>query len=123
MIRLVHPVGTPALPVLALSLFMGALAAPAMAQDAASPSPANLLPAPVMPVPPLLDRQHVDRAVDRLDGVVEGVMETTGVPGVAVAVVYRDEVLFAKGFGLREVGRPEPVDTDTVFLLASLSKP
>ncbi|MCD1644554.1 serine hydrolase [Aurantimonas coralicida] len=123
MIRPVRSFTNLALPAFALSLFMGALAAPAMAQEAASPSASNLLPAPVMPVPPLLDRQQVDRAVDRLDAVVEGVMETTGVPGVAVAVVYRDEVLFAKGFGLREVGQPETVDADTVFLLASLSKP
>ena len=123
MIRPVRSLRNVALPVFAFSLFLGALAVPATAQDAASPSPANLLPAPVMPVPPLLDRHQVDRAVDRLDAVVEDVMETTGVPGVAVAVVYRDEVLFAKGFGLREAGRPEPVDTDTVFLLASLSKP
>ncbi|MDX1732511.1 MAG: serine hydrolase, partial [Aurantimonas coralicida] len=106
MIRPVRSFRNVALPIFALSLFLGALAAPAMAQDAASRSPVDLLPAPVMPVPPLLDRQQVDRAVGRLDAVVEGVMETTGVPGVAVAVVYRDEVLFAKGFGLREVGEP-----------------
>ena len=44
-------------------------------------------------------------------------------PGLSVAVVHRDRVVHLKGFGVRQVGRPEPVDPDTVFQLASLSKP
>ncbi|UIJ72495.1 serine hydrolase [Aurantimonas sp. HBX-1] len=104
-----------------LGAILSLMPAPATADDA--PSPATLLAAPVAPVPPLLDRQQVDAAIGRLDDVVESAMAKTGMPGVAVAVVYRDEILYAKGFGLREVGRPELVDTDTVFLLASVSKP
>lgn len=50
-------------------------------------------------------------------------MTRTGVPGIAVGVVYKDEVIYAKGFGLRKVGEPEAIDTDTRFLLASVSKP
>ncbi|MGY1644123.1 serine hydrolase [Geodermatophilus sp. SYSU D00703] len=42
---------------------------------------------------------------------------------MAVAVVHRDRVVSAKGFGVREVGRPETVDPDTVFQVASVSKP
>ncbi|MEH6717714.1 MAG: serine hydrolase [Aurantimonas endophytica] len=105
-----------------LGAFIGLMPAPAGADDTAS-SPATLLPAPVAPVPPLLDRQQVDAAIGRLDGIVDAAMAKTGIPGVAVAVVYKDEILYAKGFGLREVGQPEPVDMDTVFLLASVSKP
>ena len=59
----------------------------------------------------------------KLDGMVQGAMESTGVPGIAVAVVYRDQLVYAKGFGVREAGRPETVDADTVFQLASVSKP
>ena len=44
------------------------------------------------------------------------------VPGCAVAVVENDQVVFLKGFGLRELGKPEPVDPDTLFMLASVSK-
>ncbi|NDV88454.1 serine hydrolase [Aurantimonas aggregata] len=105
-----------------LGAFIGLVPAPAGADDAES-SPATLLPAPIAPVPPLLDRQHVEAAVGRLDDVVEAAMAKTGIPGVAVAVVYRDEILYAKGFGLREIGQPALVDTDTVFMLASVSKP
>lgn len=45
------------------------------------------------------------------------------VPGLAIAVVYRDEIVLLEGFGVREVGKSDPVDPDTVFQLASLSKP
>ncbi|MFD1212633.1 serine hydrolase, partial [Arthrobacter sp. GCM10027362] len=84
---------------------------------------ASLLPAPPPHVPPLLDRRKVDVALAGLDGSVNHAMETTGVPGIAVAVVYRDRVLYSRGFGVRKAGRPETVDADTVFQLASVSKP
>ncbi len=85
--------------------------------------PSRLQPAPIAVVPPLLNQVNVDQAISRLDGVITSVMEQTGVPGLAVAVVYKNAALYAKGFGVREVGKPEQVDADTVFLLASLSKP
>ena len=44
-------------------------------------------------------------------------------PGIAIVVVHRDRVIFKKGYGVREVGQPEPIDADTVFQLASVSKP
>ncbi|BCW73271.1 serine hydrolase [Arthrobacter sp. NicSoilB8] len=87
------------------------------------PPSASLLSAPEPQVKPLLDQQKVNDAVAQLDGLVRGAMESTGVPGIAVAVVYRDQVVYSKGFGVRESGRPETVDADTVFQLASVSKP
>lgn len=82
-----------------------------------------LLPAPVSPPPPLFDQSMIDHAVAELDDVVEAAMQKTGVPGVAVGVVYKDKVIFSKGFGIREVGKNDPIDVDTVFMLASVSKP
>ena len=70
-----------------------------------------------------LTRQQVDAAVSKIDGLVDAEMKRSGVPGIAVAVVYDDEVVFAKGYGVREVGTDGPVSADTVFQLASLSKP
>ncbi|MGI9029750.1 MAG: serine hydrolase, partial [Ilumatobacteraceae bacterium] len=58
-----------------------------------------------------------------IDDFVQSEMERSGVPGMAVAVVYDDEVVFAEGYGVREVGIADPVSPDTVFQLASLSKP
>ncbi|WP_427135550.1 serine hydrolase [Pseudarthrobacter sp. S9] len=92
------------------------------ASDTGTPT-ASLLPAPEPQVKPLLDQQTVNDALAKLDGMVQGAMESTGVPGIAVAVVYRDQTVYAKGFGVRESGRPETVDAATVFQLASVSKP
>ena len=66
---------------------------------------------------------QIDAAVGALDGVAQELMGRSGVPGMAVAVVHDDELVYAKGFGVRHVGRGEPVDEDTVFQLASVSKP
>ncbi|MGY6214358.1 serine hydrolase [Methylolobus aquaticus] len=66
---------------------------------------------------------RVDQAVARLDGLAESLRNATGVPGMAVAVVHGDRLLYARGFGRRRVGSPAAVDADTVFQLASVSKP
>lgn len=50
-------------------------------------------------------------------------LERTGVPGVAIGVVHKDEVIFLEGFGEREIGTGSMVGPDTVFQMASLSKP
>jgi CubicO group peptidase (beta-lactamase class C family) len=44
------------------------------------------------------------------------------VPGFAIAIVKDDKVVFAKGYGVRELGKPEKVDPDTLFAIASNSK-
>ena len=44
------------------------------------------------------------------------------VPGLCVAIVKDGHVLLAKGFGVREINRPEPVDAETLFAIASNTK-
>jgi CubicO group peptidase (beta-lactamase class C family) len=44
------------------------------------------------------------------------------IPGMAVAVVHDDEVVFARGFGLTRLANGREVDDDTQFGIASLSK-
>ena len=44
------------------------------------------------------------------------------VPGLAIVVVRNGKIEFMKGYGITDTQRPEPVDTHTVFRLASLSK-
>jgi CubicO group peptidase (beta-lactamase class C family) len=67
--------------------------------------------------------ERVTAAVAQLDSLAEQTLERTGVPGVAIAVVYQDQVVYMKGFGVREEGKEGRVDPDTVFQLASVSKP
>ncbi|MFD3566084.1 serine hydrolase [Streptomyces sp. NPDC058671] len=90
---------------------------------APSPSPSPTPEPPPAQPPPVLDRADVDRAVGRIDADVAAMMKRTGLPGVSVAVVYEDEVVHLKGYGVREVGKTARVDADTVFQLASVSKP
>jgi beta-lactamase class C len=44
------------------------------------------------------------------------------IPGAAVAIVKEGRVVFQKGFGVKEIGKPEAVDEHTVFRLGSVSK-
>jgi CubicO group peptidase (beta-lactamase class C family) len=45
-----------------------------------------------------------------------------GVPGAAVAVVQNGEVVFQQGFGVREIGQPDPVTPDTLLRIGSVTK-
>lgn len=66
---------------------------------------------------------QMEKAVQRLDGIIKRTMRTTGVPGLAVAIVHNDQVVFLKGYGVRRAGTSLPVTPDTVFQVASVSKP
>src|SRR6476620_2837082 len=57
-----------------------------------------------------------------LDQYIESAMKDWKIPGVAVGIVRNDSVIFAKGFGVRTVGRPEKVDEHTLFAIASDTK-
>ncbi|HSK09905.1 MAG TPA: serine hydrolase domain-containing protein, partial [Vicinamibacterales bacterium] len=56
-----------------------------------------------------------------LDAVVARVMKTFEVPGLSVAIV-RDGETFTKGYGVRKLGEPAPVDARTLFGIASNTK-
>lgn len=76
----------------------------------------------------LIPNQSVVRADPPTDpspgigAIVRETMTAWGVPGCAVVVVRGDETLVLAGYGVKQLGRPEPVTPDTVFPLASCSK-
>ena len=53
---------------------------------------------------------------------IEDGRKTLGVPGVALGIVQDGRVVFAGGFGTRELGDAKPVDGDTLFMIASNTK-
>ena len=57
-----------------------------------------------------------------LDGYIESAIAAWGVPGLAISIVKNDSVIFARGYGHRQIGRPDPVDERTVFAIGSASK-
>lgn len=60
--------------------------------------------------------------LDRLDAYFAQARTAWQVPGFAIAIVKDDAVVFAKGYGVRELGQQEPVDEHTLFAIASNSK-
>ena len=60
--------------------------------------------------------------LEGLDAYIEEAMRQWEVPGLAIAVVKDDEIVLAKGYGLRDIGAEAPVDEHTVFAIASVTK-
>jgi CubicO group peptidase (beta-lactamase class C family) len=61
-------------------------------------------------------------AADLRDEVVRTALKQWQVPGVAVVIVHNNEVVYLKGFGVRELGKKEPVTAETLFPLSSCTK-
>ncbi len=58
----------------------------------------------------------------QLDATVERVRQQFDIPGVAIAIVKDGQVVLERGYGVRELGKPEPVQADTLFAIASNTK-
>ncbi len=54
---------------------------------------------------------------------IEALMERFGVPGVSIAVIHDFDIHWAKGYGVADTETGAPVDTETLFQAASISKP
>ncbi len=87
----------------------GLLAAPGQpTAGQAAAAKATVSPAPVLP--------------PGFDALVARAMAVFEVPGMAVAVVKDGRVVLAKGYGVRKLGEPAPVDGRTLFGIASNTK-
>ena len=53
---------------------------------------------------------------------VETAMKLTGVPGVSLGIYQNGKVVFADGFGVRELGKSAKVDSRTRYMIASNTK-
>lgn len=60
--------------------------------------------------------------LEALDTYIERARQDWGIPGLAIAVVRNDSVIFARGYGVREHGTNAPVDENTLFAIASTTK-
>lgn len=73
-------------------------------------------------LPLLVHGQSIDQKVAAIDAYANKVMDTWHGPGMAIAVVKDDKVVLAKGYGVRELGKPDKVDENTLFAIASNTK-
>src|SRR5881394_902697 len=67
--------------------------------------------------------EQVTHAIQELEQLTQKQIQENALPGLAIAVVFQDKTVYAKGFGVRDTSAKVPIDADTVFQLASLSKP
>lgn len=66
--------------------------------------------------------QAQDAPLNGFDDYVNKAMRDWEVPGLAVAIVKNDQVVFAKGYGIRKLGEAAPVTERTLFAIGSSSK-
>lgn len=60
--------------------------------------------------------------IEQMRAFVETSMAELGIPGAAFALYDQGKVVYEGGVGVREVGKPEPVDAHTLFMVASNTK-
>lgn len=79
-----------------------------------------VLAALLFPVPALA--QAPDARIAAFDAYVARAVKDWGAVGLSVAVVKDGRTIFAKGYGLRELGKPDPADAETMYAIGSTTK-
>ena len=62
------------------------------------------------------------KEIPKVDQYIQQLMTEWEIAGSAVSIVYKDKVIFSKGYGYRDVANKLPVTTKTTFGIASNSK-
>jgi CubicO group peptidase (beta-lactamase class C family) len=62
-------------------------------------------------------------AILQIQGRINNYLTLSHVPGLAIAVVHGGKIVYSQGFGVANMDTRARVDADTVFQLASISKP
>ena len=83
----------------------------ACGEDAAPSAPSRITP------------ERLQAAIVKLEELAAKTIKENGTPGIAITIVHQDKVVYTKCFGVREAGKPELIDPETVFQVASMSKP
>jgi CubicO group peptidase (beta-lactamase class C family) len=65
---------------------------------------------------------QLKKILDDFENYAEQAQKDWQVPGMAIAIVQDDKVIFAKGFGVKKVGGNDKVDKHTIFQIGSTSK-
>jgi CubicO group peptidase (beta-lactamase class C family) len=60
--------------------------------------------------------------IDQMKSFVEASMKKLGIPGAAIAFIDGGQIVYEGGIGVKELGKPTPVDANTLFMAASNTK-
>jgi len=90
-------------------------------------SPTTPVIAPVKPVKNVPAKESTPVGIntfitDSLDSYIERGMKQWQIPGLAIAIVKDGKVILQKGYGVRQLGKEDKVDENTLFIIASNSK-
>lgn len=78
-----------------------------------------------LPPPPSVERipTRADSLVMSYDTLLTSLLETEGTVGAAAVITINGEVAYMQTFGVKKAGSNDRVDANTIFRLASVSKP
>src|SRR6187549_608358 len=76
----------------------------------------------ILLVPVFIFAQPTKKQITEFDQFVVKGMKDWNVPGLAVVVVKDNQVVYKKGLGVKELGKQDAVDTQTIFACASTTK-
>ena len=65
---------------------------------------------------------NINKALKGFDAYMEKVLSDWNEPGAGVAIIYKDQLVFVKGYGYRDYGNKLPVTKNTLFQIASNTK-
>ena len=63
------------------------------------------------------------KAVSEIDALLQEAVRQGTVPGVVAIVTNKDRVLYHGAFGLMDTGKRKPMQKDSIFRIASMTKP
>lgn len=63
------------------------------------------------------------KGAQEIDALLQRAIQQGTVPGVVAMVVSKDKILYQSSFGLRDVGNKKPMQNDSIFRIASMTKP
>jgi len=65
---------------------------------------------------------HAQVDYKKLDAYYSKALKDWGIPGMSIAIVKDGKIVFSKGYGVKEIGKAEVPDENTLFAIASNSK-
>jgi beta-lactamase class C len=65
---------------------------------------------------------YTQKVLAEYESFIESAIKKGLAPGAAVAIVKDSSIIFLRGFGLKQSGKPDSINTNTVFRLGSVSK-
>src|SRR2546423_7796108 len=64
-----------------------------------------------------------DRGISEIDSLLQQAIQQGTLPGVVAIVANKDRILYHSAFGLMDVGKRKPMQKDSIFRMASMTKP